>query len=155
MSTNRISETIPNDVIAQTTTKLNEIKTLLQPYLQSLTVEERRELAKMSDKSISFVSKVNDYCNTNPEFCPSYLNGEELGADFTVVSELKPLFDLCEQLCSNVDDTMMLAGSEAYTASLMYYGNVKMAAKTGQANAKPIFEDLQQRFAGQGKKKTA
>jgi len=47
---------------------------------------------------------------------------------------------------------MLLAGSEAYTGALVYYGSVQMAAKTGQGNAKPIFEDLNRRFAGIGRR---
>jgi hypothetical protein len=152
MSTNRISVTVPGDVISEATAALKRVKALLDPYVQSLTVEERRELAKMSDKSFSFVSKVNDYCVSNPEFCPSYLNAEELDKDFNVVSALNPIYDLCEQVCMNIDDTIMLVGSEAYTASLTYYGSVQMAAKTGQVNAKSVYEDLHQRFAGMGKR---
>jgi hypothetical protein len=153
MSTNRISVSIPADVITQATAALNQAKALLQPYLQTLTVEERRDLPKMSDKSLSFVSKVNDYSGSNPEFSPFYLNAGELHLDFETSSALKPVFDLCEQICSNIDDTRLLSGSEAYTSALMYYNSVQMAAKTGQTNAKPILEDLRQRFAGMGRKK--
>jgi len=55
----------------------------------------------------------------------------EFEKDFLLLEELKPLLDICEQLCSNIDDTSMLGGSEAYVAALMYYNSVKMAAKTG------------------------
>ena len=146
MSTNRISVSIPDDVIAQVTTALNRIKTLLQPYLQRLTVEERHDLLKLSDKSLSFVSKVNDYCTSSGKFCPSYMNVDEFKRDFETASTLKPVLDLCEQVCSNIDDTVMLAGSEAFNGALLYYNGVQVAAKTGQMNAKPIFEDLPQRF---------
>ena len=155
MSANRISTTIPGDVVTRVTENLNQIKTLLQPYVQGLTVQERRRLPKMGDDSFTFVSKVTDYCNSNPEFCPSYVDVDELATDFSLADELKTVRDLCEQIFSNVDDTILLAGSEAYASSLMYYGSVKGAAKTGQANAKPIYDDLRQRFSGMGKKKTA
>ena len=154
MSTNRISVSIPQDVITQTTTKLNEIKTLLQPYLQSLTADERHDLPKMSDKSLSFVSKVSEYCTSNPEFSPSFFNADEFQKDFNAAAMLKPIVALCEQICGNVDDTAMLAGSEAYQAALLYYSSVQIGAKTGQASAKPIVEDLSNRFPGRKKKKT-
>jgi len=154
MSTNRISVSIPQDVITQTTTKLNEIKTLLQPYLQSLTADERHDLPKMSDKSFSFVSKVSEYCTSNPEFSPSFFNADEFQKDFNAAAMLKPIVALCEQICGNVDDTAMLAGSEAYQAALLYYSSVQIGAKTGQASAKPIVEDLSNRFPGRKKKKT-
>ncbi len=152
MSTNRISVSIPDDVITQVTTALNQVRTLLQPYLQSLTIDERHDLPKMSDKSFSFVSKVHDYSNSNPEFNPAFLDAVEFQKDFSTALALKPVFSFCEQLCGNIDDTMLLAGSEAYQAALAYYAGVQIAAKTGQHNAKPIYEDLHQRFAGMGKR---
>jgi len=35
------------------------------------------------------------------------------------------------QLCNNLDDTEMVAGSEAYVNSLLYYNNVKEAGRNG------------------------
>lgn len=145
---NRVSTDIPTAVLTDVTTKLNEVRTLLQPYLQALTPEERRTLPKMSDKSIAFVNKVETYTNSNPEFAPAFMQVAEFEKDFLLVEELKPLLDICEQLCSNIDDTSMLGGSEAYVAALMYYNSVKMAAKTGQASARPIYDDLSMRFPG-------
>ena len=86
----------------------------------------------MSEKSIAFVNKVETYTNSNPEFAPAFMQVAEFEKDFLLVEELKPLLDICEQLCSNIDDTSMLVGNEAYVAALMYYNSVKMAAKTGR-----------------------
>lgn len=153
MSTNAVPNIIPADVVAQALAGLNDVKTLLQPYMHPLTVDERRDLPKMSDKSLSFVTKVDSYCSTNPEFIPSFMDAAEMDADFKTVSALKPLFDIAEQISSNLDDTIMFSGHGSYVGGLMYYANVQMFAKTGQANAKTILEDLRQRFEGMGKKK--
>lgn len=149
---NQISINIPDAILAEVTAKLADIKNALAPYMQGLTKEERHDLPKMSNKSFSFVSKANEYCSRNPEFTPAFMDASDLHTDFKAVSALKPLNDLCEQICSDINDTMLLAGSEAYTASLMYYSNVKLAAKTGQSSARPIFEDLSERFHGQRRK---
>jgi len=101
-----------------------------------------------------FVSKVSEYCTSNPEFSPSFFNADEFQKDFNAAAMLKPIVALCEQICGNVDDTAMLAGSEAYQAALLYYSSVQIGAKTGQASAKPIVEDLSNRFPGRKKKKT-
>jgi len=45
----------------------------------------------------------------------------------------------------------MQAGSEAYTASLIFYNAVKGAAKAGVPGMKTIYDDLQSRFPGRGK----
>lgn len=53
MSTkNQISIDIPKTVIADVTDKLQECRTLLAPYLQGLTVAERKSLFKMGDKTV-------------------------------------------------------------------------------------------------------
>jgi len=149
---NRVSADIPAAVITEVTTKLNEVRALLVPYLEALTPEERRTLPKMSDKTIAFVNKTETYTISNPEFAPGFMEVAEFAKDMQVVVELKPILDICEQLVSNLDDTSMLAGSEAYVQALMYYNGVKLAAKTGQASARPIYDDLSVRFPGATRK---
>lgn len=151
-NSNRVTEPVPASVIAEVLAKLKEVKTLLQPFMEALTPDERRTLPKMSDKTVAFVEKVNLYTKNNPEFAPAFMHADELHADLDMVVGLRPILDICEQLCSNVDDTNMLAGSEAYVQALMYYNSVKLAARTGQPNAKPIYEDLSIRFPGTTRK---
>ena len=147
-TTNRIDITIPAEVIASVQTKLQEIRTALQPYLFTLSADDRRSSAKLGDKTVAFVQKSLDYSGTNPQYAPVYFSKQELEHDFTVVQALQPINGLLQQLASDVDDTVTLAGSEAYVQSLVYYGAIKNAAHTGQPGAKPIYEDLSQRFPG-------
>jgi hypothetical protein len=147
MSTNRISVTIPDQVKQDALSHLAALEALLKPYVQTLTPEERHDLPKMSEKTISFVSKIStNYTGTNPEFTPAFVDINELRKDYAVVAQLQDANNKLEQIFNQVNDTLLLAGSEAYSASLMYYANVKLAAKSGQPNAKSIFEDLKQRF---------
>ena len=149
MSTsNQIDIAIPPAVLTDVTTKLQEIRTALQPYITTLTLSERETLPKMADKTVAFVQKTLAYAGTNPEYAPGYFNTADLGTDLTAVEVLSPINGLAQQIASDINDTMMLAGSEAYTMSLVYYNAVKNAAKTGQASAKPIYDDLSQRFPG-------
>ena len=153
MSTaNRIDASIPGSVITDVTNKLKEAAILLKPYLESLTVEERKTLAKMSDKTVAFVNKIDSYTDSNPEFAPAYMEIPDFKKDINLVNDLKDVLDIANQICSNVDDTVMLAGSEAYVGALLYYYSLKGAIKAGQPNAKPIYEDLAKRFPGPRKK---
>ncbi|WP_299256389.1 hypothetical protein [uncultured Aquimarina sp.] len=144
---NQISVVIPQETIDEVTTKLQECKTILAPFLQALTAAERSGLFKMGNKSLPTVQKVKSYSDTNPEFMPSYMDKDEFLKDETVVSQLTPIANILEQLFSDVDDTRLLAGSEALQAALLYYGQVKEANKKGVTSAKPIYEDLKQRFS--------
>ncbi len=144
---NQISKEIPSSVLEEVTQKLQECKSALAPYLQALTADQRKSLFKMGDKTIATVQKVKSYLDTNAEFAPAYMNKEEFLKDEAIVSQLNPLANLAQQLASDMEDTVMLAGSEALVAAMLYYGPVKEAARQGIPTAKPIYEDLSQRFS--------
>lgn len=153
MSTNnQISVEIPQTVLTEVNQKLQDCKTLLAPYLKALTADQRKSLFKMGDKTVATVQKVKNYLETNPEFAPNYMDKSEFLKDEAVVTGLNPLSNLAEQLASDLDDTIILAGSEALMASMLYYGSTKEAASKGVATAKPIYEDLSQRFSKKGNK---
>jgi len=140
--------------IDQVISHIKSAESILKPYMETITNEERHDLAKMSDKTIAFVQKTVNYCEANVEFVPSYLDVAEMKKDLKLVTDLKKILDASAQMLRLVEDTSMLAGSEAYLAALMYYGNVKTAVKHGAQNAAPIYEDLGTRFPGRkGKKK--
>ncbi len=153
MSTkNQISIEIPQAVIDTVTQKLQECKTILAPFLQGLTAEERVSLFKMGDKTVATVQKTKSYVDTNPEFVPAYMDKTEFLKDEAVVTTLSPLNNLAAQLSSDLNDTIMLAGSEALQSAMLYYGQVKEAQSKGIVTAKPIYDDLSQRFTRKGKK---
>lgn len=153
MSTkNQISVEIPASVITEVTQKLQDCKTLLAPYLQALTVEDRKSLFKMGDKTVATVQKVKSYLETNAEFAPNYMDKTEFLKDEAVVTALTPIGNLATQLATDVQDTITLAGSEALVAALLYYGTTKEASDKGVATAKPIYDDLSQRFTRKGGK---
>lgn len=156
MSTqNQISIEIPQTVIDDVVAKLQDCKHQLAPYLQGLTAEERQNLFKLGNKTVATVQKTKVYMDSNPEFIPAYMNSSEFIKDEKVVSQLQPIVNLTAQLHSDTDDTMMLAGSEALQNALLYYGQVKEANSKGFPTAKPIYDDLSERFKrGTYKKKT-
>lgn len=148
MSTqNQLNILIPITVIDEVMLKLQECKTSLAPYLQGLTTEERKSLFKMGNKTVANVQKTKSYVDTNPEFVPGYMDKTEFLKDEAVVSLLSPISNLALQLATDVDDTVMLAGSEALQAAMLYYGQVKEANSRGIPTARPIYEDLSQRFS--------
>ena len=156
MSTkNQISVEIPATVIEVVNQKLQECKTLLAPYLQGLTTEERKALFKMGDKTVATVQKVKSYMETNPEFIPAYMDKTEFLKDEAVVTSLTPIGNLATQLASDIEDTLTITGSEALMSALLYYGITKEAADKGVTTAKPIYDDLSQRFIRRGSKTAA
>lgn len=146
-TSNQISIDIPQSVVDEVSKKLKECRDALAPYLQALTPEQARSLFKMGDKTVSTVQKVDDFVETNPEFVPGYMETAEFRKDSQVVKQLAPIHAVVEQISSDLNDTIMLAGSEALMNALLYYGSVREASAKGVASAKPIYEDLKPRFS--------
>jgi hypothetical protein len=139
---------IPPDVLAQIQGLLQQASTLLLPYVTPLTPSERHTLAKMGEKTLSFVEKSHEFAAQNPNLVPPFLDMAAFDIDFADAHNLWPLFLLTQQLHENVDDTTMVAGSEAYQAALVFYNSVKMAARQDISGAKAVYEELKKRFPG-------
>jgi hypothetical protein len=150
---NIISIEIPESDVKLVLEYLYKIQEVLKPYLIALSPEDKRKLLKMGDKTVSFVEKTLDYVKSNPEFVPIYMDVKEFEKDTTAVKSLIAMLNPAIQIEQGLNDTEMLAGSEAYTAALIYYNSVKQAAKNNIPNASAIYDDLSKRFDGQGKKK--
>lgn len=147
MSTqNQINIEIPQAIIDDVVAKLQECKTALAPYLQGLTAKERQEFFKMGDKTVATVQKTKTYVDTNPEFVPSYMDKTAFLNDVAVVTQLLPVVNLATQLATDADDTLLLAGSEALQSAMLYYGQIREANSKGVPTAKPIYQDLSERF---------
>lgn len=151
--TNNHNQSIPADVLESAKTKMNEALTLLKPYMVTLTPTERADMLKMGDKSTSFVQKAFEYSKSNPEFAPGYLNLGEFEIDFSDSQNLISPLNIIAQLSNAIDDTKMMAGSEAYQAALLYYGGVQKAVDMNVPGAKAIFDELKNRFPSKAKRK--
>ncbi|WP_201301038.1 hypothetical protein [Sunxiuqinia indica] len=144
---NKINYQLPDDVAGQAADQINQAINVLKPYLIALNSEERQSLPKMSDGTVPFVEKCLDYCNSDEQFAPPYLDVEGFKNDMDAWEKLMAVLRPVQQLMQNLDDTTTEAGSESYTAALTYYNSVKQAAKLSIPGAKTIYEDLKERFA--------
>lgn len=125
---------------------LRTVQETLKPYLVALTPEERKTLPKMGDRSTPFVEKALSYAQSNPSLLPTFLNVEEFKVDLDAVYQLTDLLRTVDQLSTLLNDTVLLAGSEAYEAALTFYSSAKQAAKVNVPGAKGIADDLSKRF---------
>jgi hypothetical protein len=152
MKDNQHVQAIPSTVLTQAQTKVDEAIALLTPYMLALTPAERHELPKMGEKTIGFVEKAYDFAQKNPNLVPPYLDVDAFGVDFGDAHGLWTLLNTIQQLEESVDDTEMVAGSEAYQAALVFYHSVKAAAAQDIPGAKAVYAELKTRFPS-GKRK--
>ena len=145
---NQVAIQIPAAVLQSILKLIADLQTALAPYVITLTPTDRKTLLKMSDKSVAFVTKTLDYTKSNPEFNPSFLSVSDMQIDVDAVNQLEPLLNKVKQVADNLDDTIMLSGSEAFAGALLYYSSIKQAIKGNVPNAKTIYDDLSQRYPG-------
>lgn len=143
---------IPGDVLKEIQTKINDAKALLAPYAIAPTPNERHDIFKMGEKSLSFVEKSYEFARQNPTLVPPFLNMSEFGADYADAHGLWNVQNAAKQLYEGIDDTTMIAGSEAFQAALVFYNSVKVAAANDISGAKAIYEELKKRFSGTKRK---
>lgn len=145
---NLISTAIPAETLAAINTNINAIQaSLVNTLLFNLTAEERKAMRIMGDKSIAFVQKALEYADNNQTLVPSYLDLSEAKKDFALARDLYGILQQINTLQRAVEDTMMVAGSEAYDAALIFYNSVKGASRVNVPGSEAVYNDLQQRFA--------
>ncbi|MDR1505365.1 MAG: hypothetical protein LBT43_23205 [Prevotella sp.] len=147
------SKFIPPDILERVQRLIDEANNLLAPYIYSLTPKERHEILKMGNRSVGFVKKVFDYARHYPQFCPSYLDLDAFEIDVKDATGLRVVNISAHQLADNIDDTSMIAGSEALQAALIFYSAVKTAAEQDIPGAKEIYNDLKAHFPRKKHKK--
>ncbi|BAX81659.1 cytochrome P450 family protein [Labilibaculum antarcticum] len=130
---------------------VNTLKTILEPKLISLAASDKRDMPKMGDKTLAFVEKSVGYGGMYPDFMPKFIDVDEAKTDLRSVKGLKQLLTPLLRITNELDDTMTMAGSEAYSSALSIYKVLKNAANMGQAGAQEASDDLKSRFPGKRK----
>ena len=153
--TQRMSLNVPDADVQLIRDAVKVLQDKLVPHLIDLGPEERRGLPKMGDKTVPFVSKALDYAREHPYMCPPFVDMDEFARDIAAVDLLLGLQRPLSQVMDMVDDSLLLAGSEAYSAALACYQGVKVAARLNIAGAATIADDLGQRFPARASRAAA
>jgi hypothetical protein len=151
---NRIALQIPEADVQAIRAAIQVLQAQLLPHLVDLDADARRELPKMGTKTVEFVDKAFHYAEANPQLRPAFVDLEEFQRDLDAVKLLVSLQQPLAQVADMVDDSLMLAGSEAYAAALSFYQATKSAAKLNVPAAGTIAQDLAAQFASRGMRTT-
>lgn len=144
---NRLSAEFQDGAIDTILQALNTIRQQV-PFLVSLTPQERKELPKLGEKTVGFDEKCVSYMRSNPEFLPGFIDPEEVDKDRALRSQLLRFAVDLQSLAQQVDDSLILVGSEILMADLAYYQSAREAARRGRPAAQGVYDDLRTRFPG-------
>lgn len=141
---------------AQVTAVKAAFQTILtnMPFLVGLTADERKSLNAIDVNNKAFTEDALAAAVNNPTLVPAYLSVPNLQSDLTLFTQMDEISGLANQLCERIEDTKMLAGSEAYNVALGLYKSFGSAADAGVIGANSIVDKLKTRFANNGKTTT-
>jgi hypothetical protein len=146
---NRVSVTLTDQQLSDVRTAFKTI-TGLMPFLTGLTPEERQAIPKINDSNKTFTEDAIVSAVNNADLLPGYFSSAEMQNDLTLYKQLDEFSLLASQLSEKIDDTRMIAGSEAYINALTMYRLMEAASKAGVPGSDAVYDLLKQRFAGQG-----
>lgn len=145
INNNRINSTLTEAQIAAVKDAVQNIYANI-PFLLGLTVEERISLPKINVSNKVFTEDAINAILNNAGMLPNYLNVENMQTDMQLFAQLDELTGLVRQLLEKLEDTQILAGSEAYVSALTGYRLFGAAAEAGISGSDAVYENLKTRF---------
>jgi hypothetical protein len=151
MSQNLISLNLTDAALAEIDAALAVVEGHFAPFV-TLAPAERRNLAKMGDKSEAFCRQTLMVLAQNPQVIPPSLDLAEAQADLAGLDKLRPRLHRLRDLLGKGEDTDMALGSDVYNACLDGYALLKIAGKG--AGLETLRQAMSIRFSRNSKAKT-
>jgi hypothetical protein len=146
MSQNRLSLDITDAQKTEFNKASSDLANVAKNFNVVIEKEELKALPKISDGRIPFVEKCVEYSLSNPEFLPPFADVPEFQKDLQAFKDIRELARPLRQILDNIENSMMVSGSEAWEAARNYYKSVQHHARLGVPAAQTIYDDLRGLF---------
>ena len=97
--------------------------------LIDLSIEQRRFLTKMGDKSEAFARKAVEVLGANPNVLPANFNLAELRRDLAAFDVLRSRLTRLDRIHERMTDSQLALGSDVMNAALEGYAFLKVAGQ--------------------------
>ena len=111
-----------------------------------LTDVERRRLMSSGTRRYGFIDAAGDLAEANPQYYPLGFNSEEMKSTIRDIELYRNILQRIREVDRIVSNLLFSRSDEAFRMSLLFYNNVSMLARTGDAGARSIFNILQPFF---------
>jgi hypothetical protein len=148
MSQNLISLTLSEAELADVDAAITMLESRLSRHLIDLSVDERRSLSKMGDKSEAFCRQTLNVLAQNPQVVPASLDLAEAQRDLLALDQLRSRTSRLQQLIGRVEDTETALGSDVMNAALEGYALLKVLGKG--SGLEGLRRDMAARFSRSG-----
>ncbi|MGF1637519.1 MAG: hypothetical protein ACFCUU_10645 [Cyclobacteriaceae bacterium] len=119
---NQISTHIPDKDLKEILDAIKFINDKLSK-LVILSKEEKASLPKMKKNTVEFVYDCLKIAEENPETVPNDVDVEEIKKDITLIQSIFKISQPINDLKKKLDDSVILAGSEAYLPSIAIHNS--------------------------------
>jgi hypothetical protein len=130
MNQNLISSTLTAQAVTDILAAVATIRTKL-PFLISLSPEERKRLANITEESQGVVLAALNFAAQHPEAIPATFNLAEFNKDGALLSPLQQVTSAISQLDRDADDTLRALHSDLYGEFLDIYAFAKATNRNG------------------------
>ena len=120
---NKISTSISEESIREILSSIEKIDKLL-PDLVSLSNEKLSSLPKVSASTIEFVYETLELVDKYPALIPRDVEIPEIRKDAELIEAINRILKPLKKLVRKLEDSAVLAGSEAYVPSMAIYNAV-------------------------------
>lgn len=125
---NLISTSVPSKVVDEILKAINDIDKKL-PGLITLTKEQKDALPQTGEDAEPFLYLVLQKAKENPELIPSGIDLDEINKDVDLIQALNRILEPLKALVQKLEDSALLAGSEAYIPSLFLHNIMKNTSR--------------------------
>ena len=126
---NLISTTISEESMKKIMDAIDRIEELL-PDLVTLSNEKLASLPKVSLSTIEFVYETLELVDKYPTLIPQDVEVPEIRKDAELIGSIYKILKPLRKLVRRLEDSAVLAGSEAYLPSMAIYNAVKTVGKS-------------------------
>jgi len=131
---------------------IDELYKEMDGVVVPLSEEDKKEMQRLGAKTMEFVRNTVKHAKLTPELVPSFIDVKEMEKDLLTTEQMRDISLSLEKLSNLVGDTYVLAGSELYDNSLIFYHSVKGGVRANIPGAEEAYEDLSVRFPGRPSK---
>ena len=124
MSQNLISATLQPADAAEVQQLLATVSAKLS-FLSTLQTADMVTLFKAGNTYMPFLEEAYQVVTAHPEIVPAVFNTEEFIRDYTLLKELRPVYNQISELAESIQKTYTAVGSDTLMAALEVYSAVK------------------------------
>ena len=146
---NQINAVIDEGTLTQVNESIGMINNAL-PFLVELTNEQVKRMNKMEDGRVEFVRKALTLAEADSRLAPQFFSMDDVNKDMALCTNLDLIIVKVKKLLRQLEDTRILAGSEALGAALEVYNTTKRGSKKGVDGMKAAYDELSPFFEKQG-----